>query len=128
VIGGFLIFVPIMIGFMWLNVIVPPLLDGTVYPSGLEHYTTLIVQAFDLSILLPATVLSGALLIKRNAYGYLLAPTYMVFLSILMTALTAKLIMMNLVGVSTGPAIVIIPLINVTAIILAVVALRNVKT
>lgn len=112
---------------MWLSIILPPLLDGTVYPLALEHYTTLIVQGMDLSLLLPLAFLSGLLLIKKKPFGYLLAPVYMIFLSILMTALTAKIIGIMLVGVSSGPAIVIIPLINTIAIVCSVLILTNIE-
>ncbi|MGE5497955.1 MAG: hypothetical protein ACM3Q2_07795, partial [Syntrophothermus sp.] len=72
--GGFLIFTSAAITFLWLGVVVPPLIDGSIYPAGLQHYTTLIVQGMDLSILLPASFLCGLLLIRKNKYGYLLAP------------------------------------------------------
>lgn len=126
-IGAFLIFNTIMIGFLWLGVVLPPLIDGTIYPPELEHYTTLIVQALDLSILLPASFLSGWLLIKKRPFGYLLAPMYLVFLFILMTALTGKIIGMNLVGADVGPAIIIIPLINAIAILCTIITLKNIK-
>lgn len=124
---GFLMFNAIIIALMWLKVIVRPLLDGTIYPSELEHYTTLIVQGLDLSILLPASFLSGFLLTKRTTFGYLLAPVYIIFLSLLMTALTAKVFGMTLHGVETGPAIVIIPLINAVAILFMIIVIRNIK-
>lgn len=37
-----------MIGSLWLGVVVPPLVDGSIYPKELQHYTTLVVQGFDL--------------------------------------------------------------------------------
>lgn len=126
-VGSFLIFNSIMIGMMWLGVIVRPLIDGTIYPPELNHYTTLIVQGLDLSILLPASFLSGILIIKRSSFGYLMAPIYMAFLSIIMTALTAKVIGMSWVGVDVGPAIIIIPLINTIAIFCTVMILKNIK-
>ena len=124
-VGIFLIVNSILIGLLWLSVVVPPLLDGSIYPEAVEHYTTLIVQGFDLSILLPASFLAGLLLMRRSSYGFLLAPPYMVFLSILMTALTAKIIGMTLTGVNPGPSIVIIPLINIISIVITVLALRS---
>lgn len=123
--GIFLIINSILIGLLWLSVVLPPILDGSIYPDGLEHYTTLIVQGFDLSILLPASFLAGFLILKRSPYGYLLAPPYIVFLSILMTALVAKIIGMTITGVNPGPAIVIIPLINLISIVIAVLTLRS---
>lgn len=123
--GVFLIINSILIGLLWLSVVVPPILDGSIYPEGVEHYTTLIVQGFDLSILLPASFLAGFLILKRSSYGHLLAPPYMVFLSILMTALVAKIIGMTITGVNPGPAIVIIPLINLISIVITVLTLRS---
>ena len=88
--GGFLIFASIAIALLWLSIVVLPLLTGTIIPLEVEHYTTLIVQGLDLGILLPAAFISGILFIRKKPLGYLLAPVYFVFLSLLMTALTAK--------------------------------------
>lgn len=115
--GGFLIFNSIAIALLWLSRIVPPLLDGTIYPEGLHHYTTLIVQGMDLSLMLPLAFVSGLLFVKGRPFGYLLGPVYTGFLAIMMTALTAKIIGMSLAGVPAGPAIVIIPAFNITAIV-----------
>ncbi len=109
--GGFLVFNSIAIGLLWLSVIVPPLLKGA-FPIELEHYTTMIVQGLDLALLLPASFISGVLFVKRKPISFLLAPVYLIFLSILMTALTAKVIAMK-AGI---PVSVIIPAFNVITI------------
>ncbi|KJS85277.1 MAG: hypothetical protein JM58_08850 [Peptococcaceae bacterium BICA1-8] len=121
-VGGFLIFNTLAIALLWLQIVVPPLLKGAI-PLEVEHYTTLIVQGLDLSILLPLAFLSGALLIKKRPLGYLMAPVYIVFLSILMTALTAKVIAMN----GGLPVIIIIPLFNLLAILCSVLILKNIN-
>ncbi len=108
-VGIFLIIQVAMIAMMWLQVIIPPILDGTIYPAALEHYTTLIVQGMDLGLLLPLCVVSAVLFLKKRNLGYMLAPVYLVFLSILMTALLAKIIGMTITGVEAGPALIIIP-------------------
>lgn len=125
--GGFLIFSSIVIGLLWLSIIVPPLLNGTIIPLQAEHYTTLIVQGLDLGILLPGAFISGVLLIKRKRFGYLFAPVYFVFLSLLMTALSAKIIAMKMLGYNVIPAIFIIPVFNVITIICCIIILRSVK-
>ena len=116
--AGFLIFNVIMIALMWLGVVVPSLLDGSLYPAELNHYTTLIVQGMDLGLLLPICLVSAILLLKKKPLGYLLVPVYTVFLVILMIALTAKLIAMGMQGQNIIPAIFIIP-------VFALIALRN---
>ena len=124
--GGFLIFNSIAIGSLWLSIVIPPLLEGTVIPVQVEHYTTLIVQGLDLGILLPAAFICGLLLRKKQPLGYVLAPTYFVFLSLLMTALTAKVIAMWSLGYNVVPVIFIIPTFNVITIVCTVLLLGNV--
>jgi hypothetical protein len=48
-----------------------------------------------------------------------MAPIYLVFLSLLMTALTAKLIAMDSAGYAIVPAIFVIPVLNALAVVLA---------
>ncbi|WP_181885010.1 hypothetical protein [Pontibacter diazotrophicus] len=125
--GGFLMFTALAIGALWLSIVVPPLFDGTVIPIQVEHYTTLVVQGLDLGILLPAAFVVGLLLVKKKAIGYVLAPVYLVFLSILMTALTAKVIAMALLGYNVVPVVFIIPLFNITAIVNACFMLKSIR-
>lgn len=127
-IGGFLIFNAVIIALLWLGVIIPPLLDKTIVPIAVEHYTTLNVQAFDLSLFLPISFVAGLLLIRKSKFGYLVAPVYLVFLSLLMLALIAKLIAMGMQGVNIIPAIFFIPSIALVAIICSIILLRNINT
>ncbi len=113
--GSFLIFNGLAIGLLWLGRVVPPLIDGTIYPEGLDHYTTMIVQGFDLALLLPLSIVSGFLLYQRNEAGILLGIVYLVFLSILMTSLTAKIIYMGILGQNIIPVVFIIPVFMLTA-------------
>jgi hypothetical protein len=126
-IGGFLIFNALVITLLWLSVIVPPLLDKTIVPLAVQHYTTLNVQAFDLSLFLPISFVAGLLLGRKNKFGYLIAPVYLVFLSLLMTALIAKIIAMAMTGVNVFPAIIIIPCIALAAIVCGVILIKNIN-
>ncbi|TVQ86885.1 MAG: hypothetical protein EA393_11600 [Bacteroidetes bacterium] len=124
--GGFLIFNSIAIAYLWLEMIIPPLLDGTIYPDALNHFTTLIVQGLDLGLLLPICFVSGWLLLKKEPMGYLATTVYMVFLSFLMTALTAKIIAMANHGVNVIPVVFIIPVINLITITCALLMIKNI--
>lgn len=126
-VGGFLIFNSVVITLMWLGHIIPPLLDGTIYPAELHHYTTMIVQGFDLGLLLPVSFVAGLLLIKRKPVGIIAGVPYIIFLSILMTALTAKIVAMGITGVEVFPAVVIIPLFNLITIYCTVLILKNIS-
>jgi hypothetical protein len=64
-IGGFLFLA-------WTGRIIPPLLARTP-PFGLESYSTLVLQALDLAIIIPWAFLAGILLLRRTPAGYLLA-------------------------------------------------------
>jgi hypothetical protein len=126
-VGTFLIINVIGIALLWLGIIVPPLIDGTIYPAELQHYTTLIVQGFDLGLLLPIAFVSGFMLVRKKPMGYLLGTSYIIFLSLLMTALTAKIIAMAINGVNVIPVIIIIPSFNLFAIICLVLLIKNIR-
>jgi hypothetical protein len=122
--GGFLIFNSIAIGSLWLQVVLPFTFNDVI-PTDLDHYTTLIVQGLDLALFLPFSFLTGVFLIKRMSIGYLLGPVYYVFLALLMTALTGKIIGMALVGANVIPVIFIIPTINAVTILLTIWTLKH---
>lgn len=124
-IGFFLIVLSSIIGLLWLSVIIPPLTDGSIVPKSVEHYTTLTVQGFDLSIFLPITFISGLLLIKKKPFGYLMSCITLILLSLLMTALVAKIIAMAIANVNVIPVIFIIPLFMIFAVINTVILYKN---
>ncbi len=126
--GWFLMINTVLIALLWLSVVVPPLLDGTVHPPEVQHYTTLIVQGFDLGLLLPTAFVAGWMLVRGRPSGYLFGTPYLVFLAVLMIALTAKLVAMALHGVNVVPAVFIIPVINGVAIFMAGWMLRRVRS
>lgn len=124
--GGFLIFASLSIALLWLSVVVPPLIDGSVFPEAVQHYTTLTVQGMDLALFLPVVFISGLLLIKKRAFGYLMATVTLVFLPLLMTALTAKIVAMALKGVNVIPAVFFIPAILITSIVCCFLMMKNI--
>lgn len=126
-VGRFLAFLASTIALLWLSIIIPPLIDGSIVPDSVEHYTTLTVQGFDLSIFLPIAFISGILLARKQQYGYLMATITLVFLTLLMTALVAKIIAMGMAGVSVIPAIFIIPCFLVCSLIGAIILFKNIK-
>lgn len=126
--GIFLIVNAVIIALLWLSIIVPPLIDNTIYPDSVDHFTTLTVQGFDLSILLPISFLGGILLLNRSRFGYLIATVTLIFLSILMTALVAKIIAMANAGVNVIPAIFIIPVINLISVICSLKMVKSLNT
>lgn len=125
-IGGFQIFLAFVIFMMWIGRIVPSLAAGAV-PMGLEHYTTLVIQALDLGIIVPTAALSGVLIIKRKPIGYLLSSVIIIKGFSLLTALTAMIIGQLLAGVEIGIAeIVTFPLFNIISLYSLMLILKNV--
>jgi hypothetical protein len=123
-VGTFLLLNGALIGLLWLSVIVPSLLAGTLYPPGLAHLTTMVVQGFDLALFIPPSLLAGYWYLRSQPSGHLLAPVYAVFLTLQMTALLAKIAWMQAVGVNAGPALVVIPVLLIGAALAAFLSLR----
>jgi hypothetical protein len=119
-VGGFL-------AIAWLGRIVMPLLSGQM--PALENTTTLVIQAMDLSLIAPLAILSGVLLLRRSAWGYLLASVAVLKGLTMALAVSAMGINMALAGVPESPAIVIpfliLTLLNLVA---AIVLLRYVDS
>lgn len=126
-VGGLLIVNGASIALLWLSVIVPPLVDGSLYPDGLAHLTTMVVQGLDLAIFLPVSLLVGCGYLRGTPAGRLLAPAYAVFLTLQMTALLAKIGWMATIGASAGPALVIVPVLLAGSVAAAFLALGSVS-
>lgn len=99
-VGIILIVTAALAGMMWLKRICVPLIHQEV-PGELAHYTTLVIQALDLAILIPAGILAGILLMKKNKYGYLLAPVMVIKQMVLVIVILAMFINQSVNGVST---------------------------
>lgn len=118
-VGGFLTLA-------WLGRIVPPLMQGKP-PLGLDATTTLVIQAMDLGIIVPAAILSGVLLLRRSAWGYLLASVAVMKFLTYGLAVCAMGINEAISGVADSAAVLAVFL-TLTAVnaAMAVVILRNV--
>lgn len=126
-IGGVLIFVAVLVALMWFKRIVPSIGTGTV-PEGLEHYTTLIIQALDLGFVIPAAILGGILIIKKKPFGYLLASVIIVKEAALLIVIIAMLISQIAAGVKIGvPELVMFPLFTIMVIYCMFLIMKNIK-
>lgn len=118
-VGGFLLLA-------WLGRIVPALLANRT-PLGLESYTTLIIQALDLGMVIPIAFLSGTLLWKQCPWGYLLSSIVLIKGVTLALAVSAMAINMMWAGakVSIGEFIMF-PSIAILSIGMTAILLKNV--
>lgn len=125
--GGYQIFIGIMVGMLWLGKIAPSIIEDKV-PVGLEHYTTLVIQGMDLGIIVPTAILSGIFLIKRKAIGFLLSSVIIIKGITMLTSISAMIINQALNGVNMSMAeVILFPLFNLVSIICLVLLLKNTK-
>ena len=128
--GAIIVFLSLVAAFLilaWLGRIVPPLL-ADVPPVGLEAYTTLVIQAMDLGVIVPASALTAVLLWQKRPWGYTLAYVLLIKGVMFGIALVAMIIGMLLAGVGINPVeAVVFSLIPVVGVVLITLALRNMR-
>jgi hypothetical protein len=96
--GVFLIISGAMLALMWIKMIIDSLLTGT-SPAAMESYTTLVIQALDIGVVFPATLIAGALILKGKEWGYALVSILLVKASLLGTAILSMIFFMIQSGV-----------------------------
>src|SRR5690606_8853779 len=89
----FLVIIGVMLAGMWLKMIIGSLIIG-IAPATLETYTTLVIQALDLGVVVPAALITGVLLYKGNGWGYALASILLIKVSLLGTAILSMIYFM----------------------------------
>ena len=97
--GGFLFLA-------WMGRIIPPLMKSTT--PALENTTTMVIQVMDLVLIMPLAILSGLLLLRRTAWGYLLASVTVLKGLTMALAVSTMGINMALNGVSDSSVLMII--------------------
>ncbi len=120
VVGGFL-------SLAWLGRILTPILQTQT--AALENTTTFVIQAMDLTLIVPLAILSGILLLRRSAWGYLLASVFVLKAIALGLAVSAMSINMTLAG-TPDSLVIMVPFLVITVLNLfaATSLLTNVKT
>jgi hypothetical protein len=110
----------------WLGRILTPLLQNQT--PALENTTTMVIQFMDLGLISPAAVLGGILLLRRSAWGYLLASVMLTKGTTLGLAVSTMAINMARQGVPDSLGIMI-PFLTITAatLFMTVIMLKNVK-
>jgi len=109
----------------WLGRIAPTLLQNQT--AALENTTSMFIQAMDLGMIVPLCILSGILLLRRSAWGYLLASVSMMKFLTLGLAVSVMGINMVRLGVPASPVeLVIFPTITLVNAVMAVVLLKGI--
>ena len=110
----------------WLGRIVPPFFQNQT--PVLENTTTLVIQFMDLGLIVPLAFLGGFLLLRRNAWGYLLSSIMLTKGVTLGLGVSAMAINMARVGVPDSLGIMI-PFLVITIfnLVLVTILLKNVQ-
>ncbi|MFW6016369.1 MAG: hypothetical protein ACOCRK_08005 [bacterium] len=125
--GGFQILLGIGLTMMWLKRIMSPIFNNE-SPTGLEHYTTMVIQAMDLAFIVPIAFLSGILILKKNSYGYLLTSIMIFKGATLGAAVTAMIIGQAFNGVDISSVeIIMFTLITLITSYCLFLLLKNIK-
>lgn len=98
----FLFITGIMISFLWLSRILPTIGTDRV-PEGLEFYSTLVIQALDLGVVVPACFSTSYLLKIKHHLGYILGPVIIIKAATLVGAVLSMGINMRINGVYVAP-------------------------
>ncbi|MBN2011639.1 hypothetical protein JW960_20080 [candidate division KSB1 bacterium] len=128
-IGILLIVIAVMFYLLWLKDVVPAILAHTVPPS-ISNYNLLVnpVHVLDLAIALPGLIIAAILLMKKNRFGFILAPVFLVFIIILTMALAGMVLMLNMKAISDDTSLmgvfIVLAIISAGFLFLA---LRNIK-
>ncbi len=125
--GAFLIFSGAMVALMWIKMIIDSLLTG-IAPSALENYTTLVIQALDIGVVFPATLIAGILILKGKQWGYALVSILLIKASLMGTAILSMIFFMTRNGVN--PAIgqvIFFAIITIAGILISIAFYSKIK-
>ncbi len=103
-------------------------MQGPAGVNGLESYTTLVIQALDLGVIVPTALLTAVLLLKKRAWGYALSSVLLFKVTLFGAALIAMIVSQMLAGVPLEPVIsALFVLIILAGILLTFLMLRSVR-
>jgi hypothetical protein len=126
--AGFMFLIVVAVSAMWLGMIMPSLISGE-RPAALETYTTLVVQALDLGVIVPMSLITGVLLLQKKAWGYALASLIFVKGITLGTAVLSMALFMSLNGVEVVlPQVIMFVVLVLGALALAIMFYGKMKT
>ena len=125
--ASLLFFAGAFLTFAWLGRIAPTLFQRQI--PALENTTSLFIQAMDLGIIVPVCFLAGVLLLRRSAWGYLLASVGM--LKFVTMGLAVSLMGINMARAGVAVSMVelgVFPTITLINLGMVVVLLKNIDS
>ncbi|HNT78948.1 MAG TPA: hypothetical protein PKH77_28415 [Anaerolineae bacterium] len=126
-IAGLLFFAAAFLALAWLGRIAATFTPGAI--PALDNVTSMFIQALDLALIVPLCVLAGILLLRRSAWGYLLASVGMLKFVTMGVAVSLMGLNMAQVGVPVSAVeLVVFPTITLVNLVMVVVLLKNISS
>lgn len=123
----YFIIVAVFLTMAWLGLVVPPMFNGTP-PSGLESAITMVIQALDLGVIVPTSIITATLLLKKRPWGYALSSVVLLKILTMGAALISMIVVQLLAGVKVDPVVsVAFVIISLTGIVLGGITLRTIR-
>jgi hypothetical protein len=125
-IAGLLFFAAAFLSLAWLGRVAATFAPNAI--PALDNTTSLFIQAMDLGLIVPVCILSGILLLRRHAWGYLLASVGLVKFMTLGIAVSLMGLNMARVGAPDSAALVgIFGVLALLSIVMTVILFRNIS-
>ena len=125
-IAGLLFFAAAFLSLAWFGRIAKTFAPGVV--PVLENTTSMFIQAMDLGLIVPLCILSGILLLRRRAWGYLLASVGLMKFLTMGTAVSLMSFNMARVGVPISMVeVVVFPAITLANLVMVTLLLRRIN-
>ena len=126
-IATYFIIVAVFLTLAWLGLTAAASLTWAP-PNGLESAITMVIQALDLGVIVPTSLITATLLLRKQPWGYALSSVMLLKILTMGTALIAMIINQIIDGVQVDPVTsVIFVLISISGIIFGIIALRNIR-
>ena len=123
----YFIVIAVFLSLAWLKLATVPSLTWTP-PYGLESAITLVIQALDLGVIVPVSIVTATLLLKKSGWGFVLSAVLLIKVIMMGAALISMIIGQILAGVEV-PVVtsIMFVLISVSGIIFGIITLRNIR-
>jgi len=124
-IAGLLFFAAAFLSLAWLGRIAATFTSGAI--PALENVTSMFIQAMDLGVIVPLCILSGILLLRQSAWGYLLASVSL--LKFLTMGAAVSLMSFNMARVGapiSAVELTIFPSITLANLVMAALLFRSI--
>lgn len=132
-VGIYFIIIPVIFYFLWLSDIIPPILNNKL-PKSLagNGLPTNPVEVIDLSLILPGTFVTGILLLKGRAIGFLMTPVLLTFFVLMGITIATLTIVERSRGLGSDYSLAIImsmlTVFNIILLIIYFAGIKNNKT